>query len=91
MNLRDLAGDARRTAEVEEIERAFSRQSGNHRHRPHFWADLEVRRAVIALHDTTTLDGAVASLARSFPADRCPSRSAIGRFWLSLDQYWRTQ
>ena len=53
--------------------------------RPKFYPDIEVREHLIRLHRETTLAQARASCIDRFGPDRCPSQSAIGRFWLQLD------
>lgn len=52
--------------------------------RPRFWRDLEVRQFLLTCHRQMTIDDALAATTKRF-GDRCPSRSAIGRFWQRLD------
>jgi hypothetical protein len=54
--------------------------------RPKFWGDIEVRRAVIASHRQAKHDDVVKQLQDQFGPDRAPSRSALNRFWLVLDE-----
>jgi hypothetical protein len=54
--------------------------------RPELWSDDEVRRAAIVLHREVTIDEAREHIARTFGAERCPSRSALQRFWDVLDK-----
>lgn len=53
---------------------------------PQFWADMEVRELVVRLHRQTTIDGALAAIEQQLGAERMPSRSALGRFWMELDR-----
>ncbi|MDO8837978.1 MAG: hypothetical protein Q7V31_03555 [Parvibaculum sp.] len=59
---------------------------GPRRRAPNFWGDLEVRGFLAATHRQMTLDEARAAIAERFGAARVPSRSAVNRFWLVLDQ-----
>ena len=54
--------------------------------RPKFWGDIEVRRAVIASHRQAKHDDVVRQLQDQFGPERAPSRSALNRFWLLLDE-----
>jgi hypothetical protein len=53
--------------------------------RPKFYSDIEVREHLIRLHREATIAQARASCLDRFGPERCPSSSAIGRFWLQLD------
>lgn len=53
--------------------------------RPKFYSDIEVREHLIRLHRETTIAQARASCLDRFGPERCPSLSAIGRFWVQLD------
>lgn len=55
-------------------------------HRPRWWYDREVREGVIACHRQMTIGIATESLKAKFGKDRAPSRSSIGRFWVTLDE-----
>lgn len=55
--------------------------------RPRFWPDGEVRRALIDLYGAMSIDRARDALMATFGNARCPSRSAIARFWSSLDAF----
>jgi hypothetical protein len=54
---------------------------------PAFWSDREVREAATQLHREMTLDEARRSLKERFGRARCPSRSALGRYWKVLDRH----
>lgn len=56
-----------------------------HQRRPRWWGDFEVREAAIALHRQMTIDSALMVMWRQFGEERTPSRSSLGRFWLTLD------
>lgn len=53
--------------------------------RPKFYSDIEMRKHLIRLHRETTIAQARASCLDRFGPERTPSRSAISRFWLKLD------
>lgn len=53
--------------------------------RPPWWGDLEIRELLTRSHRQMTLHE-VAEIGRSRFGDRCPSISAIHRFWEKLDQ-----
>lgn len=55
--------------------------------RPDFWSDIEVSEAATKLHREMTLDQARCSLKDRFGRSRCPSRSALGRYWKMLDHH----
>jgi hypothetical protein len=54
--------------------------------RPAFWGDLEVRAFLTALHRQATVADVLAACARRFGAARTPSKSALARYWLRLDE-----
>lgn len=54
--------------------------------RPSFFADREVRAFLVVCHRAITIDLARAEVSRRFGKDRCPSRSAVQRFWAVLDK-----
>lgn len=62
-------------------------QSVKRHRRPDFWSDIEVREAATKLHREITLDQALCSLKDRFGRSRCPSRSALGRYWKVLDHH----
>lgn len=85
VRLRLALGPARCDCAAEQ-EAPEARGAEQKRHRkPSFWGDVEVRRALAALHRETTLSEARAQISARFGPERAPSRSAIGRFWKSLD------
>jgi hypothetical protein len=55
-------------------------------HLPAFWPDVEVRRFLIIQHGFLTIDMARDQLADRVGEGRAPSRSAIHRFWQTLDR-----
>ena len=72
------------------VERAFRSYVGRRR-MPKFWTDEQMRRFLIVEHPVSTLDQARQALVALVGDDKAPSRSAIQRFWHSLDQFWRAQ
>jgi len=73
---------SRQEAEAPPSDREIAWSSGR---RPTFWRDVEVRDFLIASHRQMTVDEAVTEVTRRFGAKRAPSRSAVGRFWKTLD------
>lgn len=51
---------------------------------PDFWSDLPIRRALIAAHRQMSIPEIMVRLAEEH--GRCPSKSAIHRFWMWLDE-----
>ena len=58
----------------------------SHQRRPAFWSDVEVRGLVLATHRQMEISEARDLIIARCGAERAPSRSAIGRFWLRLDR-----
>lgn len=67
------------------IERNWMSVRGSRRRKPRFWHDVDVRRFLIAEHGFLTIDMAITQARARFGDDRAPSRSAIGRFWQTID------
>ncbi|HEX7821082.1 MAG TPA: BRO family protein [Sphingobium sp.] len=55
-----------------------------------WWHDVEVREAAIRHHLQMTIDQARLQISVEFGAARAPSRSSLGRFWLTLTKNRRT-
>jgi hypothetical protein len=60
-----------------------------HGRRPNFWRDEEVSELVTRLHRRVEVKRALAIIADAFGQERTPSRSAVHRYWLQLDQLAR--
>ena len=75
---------------IDAVERRLFTVIG-HSRRPAFWPDAEVRHLMIVEHGFATLDLARSRAVERFGVDRAPSRSAIHRFWASLDAFWKMQ
>lgn len=60
-----------------------------HGRRPSFWKDHEVRDFLTALHRRVEIAEALSLCAKSFGDARTPSRSALHRYWLHLDEIVR--
>lgn len=63
----------------------FKRPGDGHRY-PNFWADIEVRNALIDLHREVTIERARSIIVERFGAGRAPSKSALQRFWQRVDE-----
>lgn len=61
----------------------------DHGRRPKFWRDEEVRELLTRLHRRVDLKRAGTIVNDTFGAERTPSRSAIARYWLHLDDLAR--
>lgn len=61
----------------------------DHGRRPKFWRDEEVRELLTRLHRLVEIERARAIVNDTFGAERTPSRSAIHRYWLRLDDLVR--
>lgn len=60
-----------------------------HGRRPKFWGDPEVRDFLTGLHRRVGIAEALALCAGNFGSGRTPSRSALHRYWLQLDEIVR--
>jgi hypothetical protein len=60
-----------------------------HGRRPKFWTDDEVRDFMTAKHRRVELKVALKQCAEKFGAKRTPSRSAVARYWMKLDDLIR--
>lgn len=69
----------------ENLAHLLTEGKGNRR-LPPWWGDIEVRQAMISLHRQASLDDVQGVLIDRFGPLRTPSRSAINRFWTSLDR-----
>jgi hypothetical protein len=60
-----------------------------HGRRPRFWQDAEVRDFLTGLHRRVEIREALDACREAFGPERTPSRSALHRFWLHLDEIVR--
>ncbi|PZU42329.1 MAG: hypothetical protein DI568_18210, partial [Sphingomonas sp.] len=56
---------------------------------PNFWHDLEARTVAVAAHRQMTLEQALGLMRRVTAPENVPSRTALGRFWQTLDKVRR--
>lgn len=61
-----------------------------HGRRPAFWSDPEVREYVIRQHRRAELSDVIRACQERFGEQRTPSRSAIHRCWMKLDELARS-
>lgn len=80
------APDQRKSADFHALVAARIKQPGDGHKYPDFWADLDVRGALIDLHREVHIGRVRAILTERFGAARTPSKSAIHRFWQRLDE-----
>lgn len=70
----------------ERARKCIARAHWQNGRRPGFWQDIEVRLMLARLHRQATLAQARSYVAELYGAQRCPSQSALQRFWSVLDE-----